>query len=133
MIHEINVNTRSRTEAVDITSKVEEIVKKSEAKSGTAVIYVPHTTAAVAVNENYDPSVCSDIISTLSKLIPHNGVYTHGEGNADAHVKATIVGSSRSVFFEQGEFLFGTWQGIFFLEFDGPRKRKILVKIIEDR
>jgi secondary thiamine-phosphate synthase enzyme len=132
MIQEIEINTRSRTEALDITSKIEEAIKKSGVSSGTAVIYVPHTTAAVVINENYDPKVGEDISSTLNRLIPQSSSYAHREGNADAHIKAAVVGSSRSIFFENGKLLFGTWQGIFFLEFDGPRRRKVQVKVIRD-
>jgi secondary thiamine-phosphate synthase enzyme len=126
------VTTHSRTELVDVGSKISEIVKKSKIESGIAIIYIPHTTAAITINENYDLSVTNDIASVLNKLIPHDYNYSHVEGNADAHIKAAIIGSSRTVVFEKGEILFGTWQGIFFCEFDGPRKRKVIVKILAD-
>ena len=132
MIYPIEISTRSRTELVDITEEVRKVIKKSGVNSGTCIIYVPHTTAAVTINENYDPSVCEDIVTNLNRLVPHSAHYAHTEGNADAHIKAAIVGSSRTVFFEDDKILFGTWQGIFFCEFDGPRRRKILVKVLGD-
>ena len=132
MLYPIEISTHSRTELVDITDEVRKAIKKSEVKSGTCIIYVPHTTAAVTINENYDPSVCEDIVTNLNRLVPHRAHYAHTEGNADAHIKSAIIGSSRTVFFEDGKILFGTWQGIFFCEFDGPRRRKVLVKILKD-
>jgi secondary thiamine-phosphate synthase enzyme len=126
------LSTHNRTELIDITDRILHIIKTSKLKSGTAIIYIPHTTAAVTVNENYDSSVTSDINIMLTKLIPHNIHYAHTEGNADAHIKSAIIGSSRTVFFENDEILFGTWQGILFCEFDGPRRRKVFVKIIAD-
>ncbi len=132
MLNQIEISTHSRTELVDITEEVSKVIKKSGIKSGTCIIYVPHTTAAVTINENYDPSVGEDIVSILKRLVPHSGHYAHTEGNADAHIKAAIIGSSKTVFFEDGKILFGTWQGIFFCEFDGPRRRRILVKVLSD-
>lgn len=126
------ISTHKRTELADITDKILEIIKKSKVQSGTAIIYIPHTTAAITINENYDPSVTDDIGETLNRLFPHNHKYSHIEGNADAHIKAAIIGSTRTVFFENNKILFGTWQGIFFCEFDGPRKRKVFVKILPD-
>ena len=131
MPYVVEVPTHSRTELVDITSKIEEAIKKSKIESGICIIYVPHTTAAITINENYDPSVARDITEALTRIAPYNFSYHHTEGNADAHIKAAIVGSSRTVFFENRKILFGTWQGIFLCEFDGPRKRKVFVKIIE--
>jgi secondary thiamine-phosphate synthase enzyme len=132
MHYTFELSTHSRTELVDITDNVSEIIGKSKVQSGIAIIYIPHTTAAVTINENYDPSVMSDINTALSRLFPHNYKYLHAEGNADAHIKAAIVGSTRTIFFENSKILFGTWQGIFFCEFDGPRKRKVIVKILPD-
>jgi secondary thiamine-phosphate synthase enzyme len=132
MIHKIEVSTKAREELVDITGKIHDVIQKSGAESGIAIMYVPHTTAAITINENYDPSVQRDITSTLCRLIPHSAHYAHTEGNADAHIKAAIVGSSRAIFFENEKIAFGTWQGIFFCEFDGPRKRNVFVKIIKD-
>jgi len=132
MHYAFELSTRRRSELVDITDKVLEAIKKSKIQSGMAIIYVPHTTAAITINENYDPSVTEDINATLNRLIPHRLDYAHTEGNADAHIKASIIGSSRTIFFENSEILFGTWQGIFFCEFDGPRHRKVFVKILAD-
>jgi len=132
MNYTIGVTTHNRTELIDITDKIVTIIKKSKIQSGTAIIYIPHTTAAIIINENYDPSVTIDITKTLNRLIPDNNNYSHTEGNADAHIKAAVIGSSRTIFFENGEILFGTWQGIFFCEFDGPRKRKVFIKILSD-
>lgn len=132
MVFTIEISTHTRTELVDITEEIKKVIKQSGVKSGICLIYVPHTTAAVTINENYDPSVGTDIIFSLNRLIPRNAHYSHTEGNADAHIKAAIIGSERTVFFEAGKILLGTWQGIFFCEFDGPRRRKVLVKIISD-
>jgi secondary thiamine-phosphate synthase enzyme len=132
LLYTFELTTHNRIELVDITDRVLHAIKTSKLQSSTVIIYVPHTTAAVTINENYDPSVTSDINAVLSKLIPHNIQYAHTEGNADAHIKAALIGSSRTVFVENGEILFGTWQGIFFCEFDGPRSRKVFVKIISD-
>lgn len=128
----VEINTKSRIELVDITSKIEDMVRKSGIKSGVCYIFVPHTTAGITINENADPSVVADILMKLSKLIPARNNYSHVEGNSDAHIKSTIIGSSVTVFIENNELLLGTWQGIYFCEFDGPRRRKAFVKIIED-
>jgi secondary thiamine-phosphate synthase enzyme len=133
MIHTVEIKTRSKTELVDITSEVEAVIKSTGCKSGAAILYVPHTTAAITINENNDPSVAADIGSALSRLIPAGNQYSHTEGNADAHIKAAIIGSSKTVFFENAKIVFGSWQGIFFCEFDGPRTRKVFIKTIEDR
>ncbi len=132
MIFEISVRSSRRIEMIDITSKVREVVRKSGVKDGVCVLYVPHTTAAVTINENADPSVRVDIENTLSKLVPYGAGYAHLEGNADAHIKATMVGPSENLIIRNGDILLGTWQGIFFCEFDGPRSRKLFVKIIKD-
>ena len=126
----IRISSTKREEIIDITGEVRAIVRNSKVRSGIAVIYVPHTTAAVTINENADPSVKRDIINTLYKLIPENDRYAHLEGNADAHIKASVVGSSRIVIIEDGEIQLGTWQGVFFMEFDGPRRREVFVEII---
>ncbi|HDH53372.1 MAG TPA: YjbQ family protein [Nitrospirae bacterium] len=126
----INVKTGSRTEFIDITSGIQEIVDESGVTNGVCYIYVPHTTAAVTINEGADPSVVTDIVSTLNKLIPHSANYLHMEGNSDAHIKTSLVGSSETVIIEGGKLLLGTWQAIFFCEFDGARHRRVTVKII---
>ena len=132
MTKEIPVRTSSRVELVDITHKVEEVVSASKIKSGICIIYIPHTTAAVTINENADPSVQRDILYELNKLIPFDDNYSHTEGNSAAHIKSSIVGASRSIVIEDGSLKLGTWQGIYFCEFDGPRNRKVWVKIIKD-
>jgi secondary thiamine-phosphate synthase enzyme len=132
MLKTFNVKTRSRTEFIDITSQVQSAVDYSRVINGICQIYVPHTTAAVTINEGADPSVQRDIINSLNMLIPHNGNYHHGEGNSDAHIKTSLVGSSEMVIIEKGKLQLGTWQSVFFCEFDGPRSRKAFVKIIKD-
>lgn len=130
MIKNINVKTRRRTEFVNITSDVQEAVSQSGVKNGVCYIYVPHTTAGVTINEGADPSVEKDIENMLNKLIPHNAGYRHMEGNSDAHIKTAVVGSSEAVIIEGSRLLLGTWQAIFFCEFDGARNRKVTVKVI---
>lgn len=125
MIKEFSIKTNKRNEFLDITSQVEEAVK--DVKEGTAIVYIPHTTAAVTINENADPDVKSDILKKLSRLIPESDNYQHAEGNSDAHVKASLVGTSEIVIIKNGKLVLGTWQGIFFCEFDGPRTRKFIV------
>lgn len=130
MIKRLELQTTARTQLVDITAQVRGILRNEEMSSGIVVIYVPHTTCGITINENADPSVKEDITSSLAKLVPPDGAYRHAEGNADAHIKASLVGSSVSVIVESGALILGTWQGIFLAEFDGPRKRSILIKII---
>ncbi|MEW6715391.1 MAG: secondary thiamine-phosphate synthase enzyme YjbQ [Nitrospirota bacterium] len=130
MIKNISIKTASRTEFVNITSSVQKAVTESGIKSGICYVYVPHTTAGVTINEGADPSVVEDIITALNKLIPHKAGYRHMEGNSDAHIKTSLVGTSQSVIIENGKLLLGTWQAIFFCEFDGPRSREVSVKII---
>jgi len=127
----INVNTSKSVDLVDITGKVSAIVKASGVSSGVCYVYVPHTTAAVTINENADPDVVSDIIMGLEKIVPENLPYDHAEGNSTAHIKSSMIGASEKVFIEDGRLVLGTWQGIYFCEFDGPRSRKAYVKIIE--
>lgn len=131
MLKQIEVSTSSRVEIVDITSEVEKTVKESKVKEGVCILFVPHTTAAVTINENYDPSVVKDILKELNKIVPFEDNYSHTEGNSAAHIKSAIVGTSRELIISGGKILLGTWQGIFFCEFDGPRRRKIIIKIIE--
>ncbi|BAL81363.1 secondary thiamine-phosphate synthase enzyme YjbQ [Caldisericum exile] len=124
------VRTSKREEMIEITSRVQEIVRNSKVQSGICVVYIPHTTASITINENADPSVKKDIINYLSKLIPENANYSHLEGNADAHIKASIMGQSRAIIIRDGRLVLGTWQGIFFVEFDGPRTREVFVEIV---
>jgi secondary thiamine-phosphate synthase enzyme len=126
----ISVETKQRSQMVDITGEVARIVKKSGVRDGIATVYCPHTTAAVTINENADPSVPRDIIMMLGELVPHRHEgYRHCEGNSDAHIKSTIVGCSRQIVIEDGSMQLGTWQAVFFCEFDGPRRRKVLVQV----
>ena len=131
MLEQISVRTSKRTEFVDITSEVSSAVRKSGVKNGVCHIYVPHTTAAVTINENADPSVQADILMELNKRIPFEDGYSHMEGNAAAHIKSSLVGCSELVLIEGGSLALGTWQGIFFCEFDGPRSRRVFCKIVE--
>lgn len=132
MIKSINVKTSSREEFVDIRAEVEKVVKDSGIKNGVCYLYVPHTTAGITINEGADPSVKKDIINTLKKIAPYGADYSHMEGNADSHVKTTLVGSSVNIFIEGGRLILGQWQSIFFCEFDGPRTRKVYIKIIKE-
>lgn len=126
---EISISTKSRIEMVDITMKIRDAVNKSGIQNGVCMIYCPHTTAGITINEHADPDVASDILTKLSKLVPYRENYSHLEGNADAHIKSTLVGCSEQVIVENGHIQLGTWQGIFFCEFDGPRRRKIWIGI----
>ncbi len=126
----LTVSTSSKIELLDITQRIQEAIDREAIKDGIAYLFVPHTTAAITINENADPSVKEDILAELSKLIPQNGKFRHQEGNADAHIKATIIGSSENIPIEGGKLCLGTWQGIYLCEFDGPRRRHIQVKII---
>ncbi len=128
----ISVATRSHSELVDITAEVQQLVTRSGIASGLCLLYVPHTTAAVTINESADPSVRADIKMMLDKLIPWQGGYSHLEGNSAAHIKSTLVGASEMVMVSEGRLVLGTWQGVFFCEFDGPRKRKLYVRLIPD-
>jgi secondary thiamine-phosphate synthase enzyme len=125
----LSVKTTARSEMVDITSSVQKEISRAGVSDGVCVVYVPHTTAGITINEGADPSVCRDIIEKLNDLVPPNAGYRHMEGNADSHIKASLMGSSVSVMVEKGRLLLGTWQKIFFCEFDGPRTRKVYVKL----
>lgn len=130
MLKEYGVKTNKREELIDITHIVKKAVNESGVEDGMALIFVPHTTAAVTINENADPSVKRDIIYKLNKEIPQDEGYHHGEGNSDAHIKSSLVGASLQIIISGGRPLLGTWQGIHFCEFDGPRSRKLRIKII---
>jgi len=127
----INVKTSSRTEFVDITAKVQNAVQESGLQSGLCMVYVPHTTGAVTINESADPSVKRDILMVLNQMVPWKADYRHLEGNSPAHVKSTLVGASELIMVENGRLVLGTWQGIFFCEFDGPRTRKVHLKFMQ--
>jgi secondary thiamine-phosphate synthase enzyme len=130
MVRYINVRSKTRNEFIDITEMVQDVIKEAGIKTGVCYLYVPHTTAGITINEGADPSVQRDILNALSRLIPHEMNYAHREGNADAHIKSTLVGSSVNVIVDDGKLLLGTWQSIFFCEFDGPRHRRIAIKFI---
>lgn len=129
MITEIPVKSSKRNELIDVTDKVQLAVAKSGVKDGMCVVYCPHTTAAVIITENADPSVQRDIIAKLSQLIPENAGYTHMEGNSDSHIKSAVIGNSRTVLVKDGKLLLGRWEGLMLFEMDGPRSRKLLVSI----
>lgn len=130
MVRYINVRSRHRTEFIDITGRVEEELKEAGIQSGVCYVYVPHTTAGVTINEGADPSVQRDIQYLLSKLVPRDESYHHMEGNADAHIKSTLVGASEYVLIDEGKLVLGTWQAIYFCEFDGPRHRRVALRFI---
>ena len=130
MFKTLNVKSKAKTEFIDVTEEIKDLIKESGVKSGICYIYVPHTTAGVTINEGADPSVKRDILTTLNRLIPFEGDYQHMEGNSAAHIKSTLVGSAQFVLIEDGKPLLGTWQSIYFCEFDGPRHRRVLVKVI---
>jgi len=132
MMYSIELHTTQRCEFIDITDRIEKVIKGSRISEGICHIYIPHTTAGLAINENADPSVKKDIINTLNKLVPQNERYAHSEGNSDAHIKSSILGGEKAIFIENGHLKLGTWQGIFFCEFDGPREREVWVNINED-
>jgi secondary thiamine-phosphate synthase enzyme len=130
-VHEFSVQTKRRVEMIDITSEVAQAVRESGAGRGIAVVFVPHTTAAVTINENADPDVPADILAKLSELIPERGAWRHVEGNSDAHLKSSLVGASETVIVDGGRLVLGTWQSLFFCEFDGPRNRRVYVTVIK--
>lgn len=125
----INVSTTKRVDLVDITSQVQKMVSDSNVNSGIVTVYVPHTTCGITINEGADPDVVRDIKYQLEKLIPYQQGYHHMEGNADSHIKTCLVGSSENIIIEDGQLVLGTWQSIFLCDFDGPRTRKVYIKI----
>ena len=128
-MEEIQVKTRKHTEMIDITSQVNGVVKKSGVQSGLCTVFVPHTTAGVTINENADPAVMRDILMEINKVIPLKDGYDHMEGNSAAHIKSSLFGCSGSIIIETGSLRLGTWQSIFFCEFDGPRTRKAWIQV----
>lgn len=129
MIHRLPLRTTAREQMIDITAEVRSAVQSSEIAEGICVVFTPHTTAAITINENADPSVKSDMLRKLAAVFPQADNYRHAEGNSDAHIKSSLVGCSESVIVSGRELVLGTWQGIFFCEFDGPRRREFFVKI----
>jgi secondary thiamine-phosphate synthase enzyme len=130
MIQTFQVITKQHTELIDITHDVQEAVKKTGVAEGICFIFIPHTTGGITINENEDPNVSKDIVTELNKLVPSHDQYQHLEGNSPAHIKASLVGFSQIIFIKSGKLALGTWQGIFFCEFDGPRNRKVYVKVV---
>jgi secondary thiamine-phosphate synthase enzyme len=130
MITQLGVNTRSAAELVDITAAVQQAVREQGGQSGVCHVFVPHTTAGLTLNENWDPSVRADMLMELDKIVPWNDNYRHSEGNSAAHIKASLMGSSQTILVDEGRLVLGTWQGIYLAEFDGPRRRRVLVKLV---
>lgn len=128
----LTVKTERRTQFLDVTVHVQKAVSETRISKGICYLYVPHTTAGIAINECADPDVARDVESALDRLIPKTGPYRHGEGNSDSHIKSVLVGGSQVVFVEDGRLELGRWQGIFFCEFDGPRERTLMVKVVPD-
>ena len=126
------ISSTEKQEVVDITEEVKKIVEESGIRGGICVVYVPHATAGVIINENYDPNICTDLVNCLNKLVPA-GKWLHDkiDNNADAHIKAAIIGPSETIVIEKGELVLGTWQSLMLCDFDGPKKRKVIVKIIK--
>ena len=127
---ELKVKSTKKNEMIDITSDIQEMINRENLKEGHIIVYVPHTTAGITINEGADPSVQHDIIETLKKIIPEDGDYHHMEGNSDAHIKASLLGSSITVLVENKRLVLGTWQHIFFYEGDGPRNRRVYIDTI---
>jgi secondary thiamine-phosphate synthase enzyme len=132
MLYRLSVRTRGKVDFQDITGAVRDTIKSSGVKSGVCHVFVPHTTAGVTINEHADPSVVGDIAAQLDKMVPQHSGYRHLEGNSPAHIKASLIGSSQTLFVEEDRLVLGTWQGIFLCEFDGPRNRSLLIKIVPD-
>ena len=130
MLKQISVKSSSRNQLINITDDVAAVIESSGIGNGLCIIFIPHTTAAVTINEGADPSVLRDILSKTSTLVPSSDNYYHYEGNSDAHIKSSIIGCSLTVIIDSGKLLLGTWQSIFFCEFDGPRNRKVYLKIV---
>jgi secondary thiamine-phosphate synthase enzyme len=132
MIKQLTLQTTKKREMINITDEVKKIIKESGLEEGTCLLYVPHTTAGITVNEGADPAVTEDILDKLSELVPESPDYHHTEGNADAHIKSTIVGTSLTLLIKDAKLVLGTWQSVFFCEFDGPRERKVMVKLVNN-
>jgi secondary thiamine-phosphate synthase enzyme len=127
----LSIKSKRRTEFIDITKEIQEAVTTENTASGACLLYVPHTTAAVTINENADPTVKEDILMVLNRVVPWDAEYRHMEGNSPAHIKSSLVGASEMIAIENGRLVLGTWQGIFFCEFDGPRNRKLHVHFLK--
>lgn len=130
--HTLSIETRARAEFKDITGLVQQLISESGVESGTCHLFIPHTTAALLINENDDPALQKDLDEFLRQLAPRDKAYHHSDGNCDAHLKAALIGCSKALLIENGRLVLGTWQGLFFCEFDGPRRRSLRVKIVAD-
>ncbi len=131
-LHALQVETRARVEFKDLTGQIQKLIEESGVESGTCCVFVPHTTAAILINENDDPALQKDLDNFLKQLAPREQDYHHNDGNCDAHLKASVIGCSKSLLIEHGRLVLGRWQGVFFCEFDGPRRRDLRIKIIPD-
>ncbi len=131
-LHEFSISTSSKEELIDITSQVSEAVKKDGIEEGVCLVHIPHTTAAVTINENADPDVQHDLLLGLDAAFPDRNEFRHSEGNSSAHLKSNCIGCSQTIIISKGRLLLGTWQGLYFCEFDGPRRRKYFVKTMKD-
>lgn len=129
---ELSIRTSRREEFIDLTRRIQEVVAQSGVQNGICVVFVPHTTCGVMINEHADPDVAVDIREALAKLVPDRAGYRHAEGNSPAHIKSSLVGCSEMLIIENGRIMLGTWQGVFLAEFDGPRSRRVWVKILRD-
>ena len=127
-MQEFRVRTRSRTELADITGEVCSAIRAEGIQDGLCVVYCPHTTAGITINENADPDVATDVLNELNKIVPFDDGYRHSEGNSAAHIKSSMIGCSEMLIIENGRPVLGTWQGVYFCEFDGPRSRRVIVK-----
>ncbi|MDF2539209.1 MAG: hypothetical protein K0S76_2230 [Herbinix sp.] len=127
-----HIRTEHPMQMIHLTDKIQQLVRESNIKSGLCIIFIPHTTAAVTINENADPDVVDDFLMEMNKIVPLRDGYRHSEGNSAAHIKASMMGFSETIIIEDGKLLLGTWQGIYFMEFDGPRNRKVQIKILEE-
>jgi secondary thiamine-phosphate synthase enzyme len=133
-MHTVSVKSRQHCQMIDVTSEVNNVVRESGLTDGYVICFVPHTTAGVTIQENADPDVVHDLLWKLEDLIPHQEAsYQHGEGNSDAHIKTSLVGTSEMVLIENGRLVLGTWQGIYFCEFDGPRQRRLMIQCMGDK
>jgi secondary thiamine-phosphate synthase enzyme len=131
MLKEISVESKERNQLIDITDKVQAIISESKVSSGICVLYVPHTTAGIIINENADPDVKTDLLNALEKMVPKIN-FQHSEGNSDSHLKSALVGKEKTLIIKNSELLLGTWDSIYFMEADGPRRRKVYVKLLSD-
>ena len=131
MLEKLEIKTHKQVELIDITRQIKAIVGRAGVKNGVCVVFVPHTTAGITINENADPHVVRDIVDSTNKIVPFDGEYRHIEGNSPGHIKSSLFSASLTVIIEKNALLLGTWQGAYFCEFDGPRTRKVFVKVIE--